>query len=78
MRHYDYLGMNSLDITISEQMRVLYGTRIINKHNQDLEPLILKVLEACTSEVQIENTLHDVKVGNETLEQMLVRKGYII
>ena len=78
MRQYDYLGMNSLETVICEQMRVLYGTRIINKNNQDLEPLVFKVLESCKSEVQIENTLHDVKVGNETLEQMLVRKGYII
>lgn len=79
-RHYDYVGMNSLDTAIGEQMNVLYGMKILSrcrKNNDHIEALVYKMLESCTSEVQMENALHGVKVGDETIEEMLARKGYL-
>lgn len=79
-KHYDYVGTNSLETAIAEQMSVLCGMKLLNRNRKNhdrIEALVYKMLQSCTSEVQMENALHGVKVGNETIEEMLARKGYL-
>lgn len=77
---YDYLSENSRNSIIAEQIGVLYSLGILKHHNYEddaRDSLIREVLEMCTNEIQMMNTLHDIKVGNETIEDMLIRKGLL-
>ena len=64
---------------IYEKLELLYDFCILtmraNKHDPK-ENRVREMLSACKSEREIERTLHDVLVGNETLGQLLARKGY--
>ena len=69
-----------LENEIAEQIGVLYSLHILkhrNKQDDPREDLIRKALETCTSVYQISIALHDIKVGNETIEDMLIRKGIL-
>ena len=64
---------------IYEKLELLYDFCILtmraNKHDPK-ENRVREMLSSCKSEREMERTLHDVLVGNETLEQLLARKGY--
>jgi hypothetical protein len=41
----------------------------------DREPAVRTVLGNCKNEIQMEQVLHDVVIGNTTIDTMLKRKG---
>lgn len=76
--YYDPIGgIYTLEDTRYQQLRVLYDLKILNKNNRHLEPLVEAALKKCKTDVEMGNLLHGVKVGKETIEEMLTRKGYL-
>jgi hypothetical protein len=76
--YYDPIGgVYTIEDSRYQQLRVLHNLGILNRSNRHLEPLVEAALKKCTTDIQIGNLLHGVKVGNETIEEMLTRKGYL-
>ena len=71
--------MKTMTEIICEKIQLLYDFCILmtryHMHDPN-ENRVREMLEACKSEREIERTLHDVLVGNETLAQLLARKGF--
>lgn len=69
-----------LENEIAEQIGVLYSLHILkhrDKKDDPREDLVRKALETCTSVYQVSIALHDIKAGNENIEDMLRRKGIL-
>jgi hypothetical protein len=80
MYYYFESENNTHEAAIAEQISVLYGLHILrycNGEEDAREHLVYQVLDACTTEDQMVTVLHDVKANNETLNDMLVRKGLL-
>ena len=80
MYYYFESENNSHEAAIAEQISVLYGLHILrycNGKEDTREHLVYQVLDACTTEDQMGTVLHDVKANNETLNDMLVRRGLL-
>lgn len=78
--NYDYLNSNSYISAIAEQISVLYSLGILrhkNKKDDPYEEYIRLLLNTCFTEYQMMTMLHDVKVGNETVKDLLIRKGLL-
>ena len=75
---------------INAKISMLYQLCLLNKqvirlgekHKKYLpdarEASIRKLFNQCSNEIQIEQMLHNVVRGNETIDQMLERKGTIL
>lgn len=69
--------MSQIVITLveerSQQMKILKHMGLLTDENK---PLVKKALKSCKSEIQMSNLLYGVKHGTETIDEMLVRKGF--
>lgn len=71
---------STLDEQIDKKVSLLYEMRILLKRTKgadDREEAVRKLLASYQTERQIDNAVHDVIVGNYTLNQMLKRKGLL-
>ena len=55
---------------IREKIRILRAFCIL-KYNDEREPIVRRILAARKNEIQIDQFLHDVLRGNETLDQAI-------
>ena len=60
---------------IREKIRLLKDFCILARRHDDNEERVIDMLKMCSTERDIERTLHDVLTGEETLEHLLARKG---
>ena len=60
---------------IREKINLLKDFCIISRKHDENEERIRDMLKMCTTERDIERTLHDLLTGEETLEHLLARKG---
>lgn len=68
--------MNEL---IREKISLLYDFCILTmqSHRHDpREPKVREILKACKTESEIQRTVRGLLLGDETLNQLLARKGY--
>lgn len=64
---------------IREKISLLYDFCILTRCNRKHDPnesRIRALLKSYTNENDIERVIHGLLMGHETLEQLLVRKGY--
>lgn len=64
---------------IREKISLLYDFCILTMQNHKHDPREHKVremLKSCGTESEIQRAIRGVLLGNETLEQLLARKGY--
>ena len=64
---------------IAEKIRLLYEFCIlsmVHHHNDPREARVREMLSACRTEDEAQLTIRGVLLGDETLEQLLARKGY--
>ena len=60
---------------IHEKINLLKDFCVLARRHDANEKRVKAMLEMCDTERDIERTLHDVLVGEETLEHLLARKG---
>ena len=60
---------------IREKIALLEDFCIIKKRNDERRKLIRKALRECGTELRMEQMLHDVLVGNTTIDAVLQKKG---
>lgn len=60
---------------IREKIALLEDFCILRKHNDNRRRLVRKALKECGSEIKMEQMLHDVIMGNTTLDKMLIKRG---
>lgn len=65
----------AIEALIDEKICILYDMHILRKHTDNREQAVRQMLSSCQTDIQIENIILDVIVGNCTLNQMLKRKG---
>ena len=83
MKHYavdDFIGGEYVGATdtkkdlVDKKISLLHDFCLL-KTDDDREPLVRAVLDKCTDEYDMSHVLHDILVGNTTLDAMLTRKG---
>lgn len=65
---------------VDKKVSLLYDMCILLKRRKgvdDREGAVRKLLSAYQSERQVDNAIHDIIVGNYTLNELLKRKGYL-
>ena len=69
-----------LEEQIDKKVSLLYDMCILFKRRKDTrerERAVRKMLASYETERQMDNAVHDVIVGNYTLNDLLKRKGYL-
>ena len=79
----EFLG-ESIESTLEEQIdkkvSLLYDLYVLvkrKKSTDDREAAVRELFSSYKNERQIDNTVHDIIVGNCTLNDILKRKGYL-
>lgn len=70
----------TLDEQVDKKVSLLYDLCVLHRNgkNKDArEQAVRGLLASCKSEKQIDNAVHDVVMGNYTLNELLKRKGYL-
>lgn len=70
----------TMEEQVDKKVSLLYDLCILHKkgkYKDNREKAVRKLLTSYENEIQINNVLHDVVVGNSTLNQILKRKGYL-
>lgn len=65
---------------INEKISLLYDFCILTMRGHKHDPYerrTREMLNACQTENEISRVMHDILVGNYTLEQTLIRKGFL-
>lgn len=80
----EFIGHDNATHTIEEQVdkkvSLLYDLCILCKRGRyadNREEAVKKLLSSYESEVQIDNAVHNIIVGDYTLNDLLKRKGYM-
>ena len=79
----EFLGENiecTLEEQIDKKVSLLYDLCVLTKHKKSTdgrEAAVRELLSSYQNERQIDNTVHDIIVGNCTLNDILKRKGYL-
>lgn len=63
---------DTLDTVIAKKVRLLHDFRILTD-DDDRDTVVKELLGRCTNDVQMDILLHDVLVGNTTLDEVLGR-----
>lgn len=79
MRQYhaeDFLSnkVDSVNIAIEKKISLLYDRCILRKHDPRI-PKIRAALTKCSSEYEVTTALHDVVLGNKSIDTFLRQKG---
>ena len=61
---------------VLNKMMVLRHFGILDNAKPSQTNALKSILKSCQNETQMDNVLHDVLYGNETLEELLARKEY--
>ena len=70
----------TLEDQVDKKVSLLYDLCKLyrrGKKPDDREKALRELLTSCKSETQIDNTVHDILVGDYTLNDLLKRKGYL-
>ncbi len=70
----------TIDEQIDKKVSLLYDMCILYKRGKNAdnrEEMVRKLFASYQNEQQIDNTAHDLVVGNSTLNEILKRKGYL-
>ena len=59
---------------INEKISILRDFNILKYNSHKQEDAIRKILGNCKSEIQIDQKLHDILCGNETLKDLIKRE----
>ena len=80
----EFVGQTSKQYTLEEQVdkkiSLLYDLCILHKRRHtydDREEAVRKLLMSYGNELQMDNAVHNVIIGDETLNSVLKRKGYL-
>ena len=76
-----YAPVITFEDIVEEQIDILYDFCILRRKKgkeDQREDTVRQMLLDCGNERRIEIVLHDVKVGNHTLNELLKMKGYAI
>lgn len=58
---------------INDKIKILKDFCILSKGRSKSEPAVRNILKGCDTEYQMENKLHDLLCGNETLQAFITR-----
>ena len=70
----------TLEEQIDKKVSLLYDMCILIKRRagiDDREEAVRKLLSSYQTEQQVDNVVHDVIIGNYTINDMLKRKGFL-
>lgn len=80
----EFIDGTSVECTIEEQIdkkvSLLYDLCMLYKRRNGVdkrEQAVRELLASYQSEMQMDNAVHDIVVGNYTLNDLLKRKGYM-
>lgn len=60
---------------IKEKIGLLEDFCIISKYHDPRKKLVRKALKECGTEIKMEQMLHDVLMGNTTIDTVLKKRG---
>lgn len=60
---------------INEKIEIMNDLCILRKNAPKQETALRNILSACENEIQIDQKLHNVLCGNETLKDLIKREG---
>ena len=60
---------------INEKIEIMNDLCILRKNATKQETAIRNILSACKNEIQVDQKLHNVILGNETLKDLIKREG---
>ena len=67
--------VDTIDTMIAKKIDLLIGFNIVDENDYKTQAKIIKILNDCGTETQMTQCLHDVIWGNESLKELLKRKG---
>ena len=72
------MTLNEKRLLIADKVQILKDFHILPRKDRKTKSAVISVLAECKTELEMERCLYNVMHGNETLAQLLQRKGEIV